>query len=56
MKKRYQALSRFSILQAMESWVGPGNEAIPNQYNDICETHNVSLCCMHSTVRLHNIY
>ena len=24
----YQALSRFSVQQAMESWVGPGNEAI----------------------------
>ena len=26
-EKRYQALSRFSILQATESWVGPRNEA-----------------------------
>ena len=25
--KIYQALSCFSVLQAMESWVGPGNEA-----------------------------
>ena len=26
-EKRYQALARFSVLIAMESWVGPGNEA-----------------------------
>ena len=26
-EKRYQALSRFSVLQATESWAGPGNEA-----------------------------
>ena len=26
-EKKYQDLSRFSVPQAMESWVGPGNEA-----------------------------
>ena len=26
-EKRYQALSRLSVLQATESWAGPGNEA-----------------------------
>ena len=26
-EKRYQALSRFTVLIAMESWAGPGNEA-----------------------------
>ena len=26
-EKRYQALSRFSVLKVTESWVGPGNEA-----------------------------
>ena len=26
-EKRYQALSRFTVLEAMESWAGPGNEA-----------------------------
>ena len=26
-EKRYQALSRFTVLIATESWVGPGNEA-----------------------------
>ena len=29
-EKRYQALSNFSILIAMESWAGPGNETIIN--------------------------
>ena len=29
--KLYQALSRFSVLQATESWVGPGNEARPKE-------------------------
>ena len=28
-EKRYQALSRFSILQTMEIWAGSGNEANP---------------------------
>ena len=27
-EKRYQALSRFTVLIATESWAGPGNEAI----------------------------
>ena len=27
MEKRYQALSRFTVLIATESWAGPGNEA-----------------------------
>ena len=26
-KKRYQALSRFTVLEAMENWAGPGNAA-----------------------------
>ena len=26
-EKRYQVLSRFSVLIATESWAGPGNEA-----------------------------
>ena len=26
-EKRYQALHGFSVLQATESWAGPGNEA-----------------------------
>ena len=25
--KLFQALSRFSVLEVMESWVGPGNKA-----------------------------
>ena len=29
--KLFQALSRFSILEATESWTGPGNEAIVKQ-------------------------
>ena len=32
-EKRYQALSRFSVLKAIESWVGPRNEATVNSVN-----------------------
>ena len=28
----YQALSHFSVLQATESWAGPGNEAMSSPY------------------------
>ena len=31
-EKRYQALSRFSILQATESWAGPWNEATSKDF------------------------
>ena len=30
--KLFQALSRFSVLEAMESWAGPGNEARHTTY------------------------
>ena len=33
--KLFQALSRFSVLEAMESWAGPGNEA--KQELQFCE-------------------
>ena len=39
--KLFQALYRFSVLQATESWAGPGNEAsaYPRQPTSTCETN-----------------
>ena len=39
--KRYLALSRFSILEATESWMGPGNEATSSSKS--CTS--TGLCC-----------
>ena len=36
-EKGYQALSRFTVLEAMESWVGPGNEASHVPYSLVNE-------------------
>ena len=57
--KRYQALSRFSVLQVTESWAGPGYEAKSSHYvvNDqTTHAHSVSckVNCIDTTiVQLH---
>ena len=38
--KLFQALSRFSVLQATESWAGPGNEA----RLDVVSSHLLYIC------------
>ena len=42
-EKRYQALSRFSVLIATESWAGPGNEATGTDVGMLTVHNGVSI-------------
>ena len=49
MQKRHQALSRFSLLKAVESWAGPGNEATTSLIHSLnqCGLHITSMSCVY---------
>ena len=53
-EKTYQALSRLSVLQAMESWAGPGNEATRAKLlSNVVQWYYKRVCCI--TFLLHCI-